>query len=543
MKFNYTYSNNTTVQQTNNNTQMSFAPDIQRQPTYFIGQLRQNINFREAISALHHVVVSDLRFKPKDREAYKQWRAQQDDLDWQLVAAQQQAVADKIKPLQEELTQLQHSSHQRRKPYYEARQKYYKYLYQKDYDMWYVLDPVITVHPDEVFFECFSQDESTYGRLGASYEVFQNINEFACGTTNIDYSAALYNEFQKVRSYKSTEFKIDPSGFEVATEGEDIYKEVKIDLPESWVKGFLQVSSAMTLPSATFDLHPMDLYNFLFMLKRYKAKIGPRSLRFKLNPGQPIEVVFEPWNYVVKCPRSIYKGDTAREIRTWGRRRLLTLERLIPISKSIKVTLLGNGLPSFYVADLGDMNFTLGLSGWTTNDWSNKSKFDLLQPSLFVENTTIKLVWEALKKVWLATATELAKTTNLSVSVVRGALQILVQGGKVIYDLNSQVYRRRELSKETLDLRALRFENEQEALASDLLVAQKVKVDQQLKAHHGHLIMGKVYTDYKPKEVTLHLNDKQEILKANCTCDFFKQHKLTQPCEHILAIKALSVGS
>ena len=329
----------------------------------------------------------------------------------------------------------------------------------------------------------------------------------------------------------------------MATEGEDIYKEVKIDLPESWVKGFLQVSSAMTLPSATFDLHPMDLYNFLFMLKRYKAKIGPRSLRFKLNPGQPIEVVFEPWNYVVKCPRSIYKGDTAREIRTWGRRRLLTLERLIPISKSIKVTLLGNGLPSFYVADLGDMNFTLGLSGWTTNDWSNKSKFDLLQPSLFVENTTIELVWEALKKVWLATATELAKTTNLSVSVVRGALQILVQGGKVIYDLNSQVYRRRELSKETLDLRALRFENEQEALASDLLVAQKVKVDQQLKAHHGHLIMGKVYTDYKPKEVTLHLNDKQEILKANCTCDFFKQHKLTQPCEHILAIKALSVGS
>ena len=134
MKFNYTYTNSTTVQQTTNNTQMSFAPDIQRQPTYFVGQLRQNINFREAISALHQVVVSDLRFKPKDREAYKQWRSQQDELDWQLIATQQQAVADKIQPLQEELTQLRQNSYQRRRPYYAARQKYYNYLYRKDRD-------------------------------------------------------------------------------------------------------------------------------------------------------------------------------------------------------------------------------------------------------------------------------------------------------------------------------------------------------------------------------------------------------------------------
>ncbi len=28
------------------------------------------------------------------------------------------------------------------------------YLYTKDCDAWIVLDPVITVHPDEVFFEC-----------------------------------------------------------------------------------------------------------------------------------------------------------------------------------------------------------------------------------------------------------------------------------------------------------------------------------------------------------------------------------------------------
>jgi len=37
-------------------------------------------------------------------------------------------------------------------------------------------------------------------------------------------------------------------------------------------------------------------------------------------------------------------------------------------------------MPSFYLADLGDMTFTLGLSGWTTNDWSSAGNFDLLAP-------------------------------------------------------------------------------------------------------------------------------------------------------------------
>ena len=537
MQFNYKYSGSSGIKSTAKQVGISFAPDTLRAPTFFVGQLNKHLPFREAISALHDIVISDLRHQPKDRTAYLAWAKEQEDIWIAEHAEKEVLVTAKVDDLKRELDTLRKNKQSIMAPFYKARQTYFDYIYKRDRDMWWVLDPVITVHPDEVFFECFSQDESSYGKLGCNYNVFNQISEYECGTTNIDYSNALYNEFQKIRDYKETEFKIDPSGFEVATEGEDTYKEVKIDLPESWVKGFLQVSSAMTLPSATFDLHPMDLYNFLFMLKRYKAKIGPRSIRFKLTPGKPIEVVFEPWNYVVKCPRSIYKGDVPRAIRTWGRRRLLTLERLIPISKSIKVTLLGDGLPSFYVADLGDMNFTLGLSGWTANDWSNKSKFDLLQPSLKVDNSTILTVWNALKKVWLATPAALIKATNLKESVVLGALQILVQGGKVIYDLNSQVYRRRELHKEALDLRALRFKNEQEAIANDLLLADQVKVSPAMKAHHGQLIMGKVLTPQKTEEVTLHLGKNQEILKANCTCEFFKQHQLKTPCEHILAVK------
>ena len=239
---------------------------------------------------------------------------------------------------------------------------------------------MITVHPDEVFFECFSQDESSYGRLGASYEVFKNIEEFACGTTNIDYSAALYDEFQKIRSYKTTLFHIDPSGFEVQTTNEKSFKEVKIDLPDSWVRGLLQVSSAMSLPAIRFDLHSMDIYNLCFVLRRHQEKFEPRGMRYCLKPGEPVRVVFEPWNIEVVCARSPYLGSAENEIRVWGRRRLHILERLIAIAKKITVRLLGTGMPSFYVADLGDMSFTLGLPRWTANDWAQYGNFDLMAP-------------------------------------------------------------------------------------------------------------------------------------------------------------------
>jgi len=539
MKFNYTYTNNSTVQQTNNNTQMSFAPDIQRQPTYFIGELRQNINFREAISALHHVVVCDLRFKPKDREAYKQWRSQQDDLDWQLIAAQQQTVANKIQPLQEELTRLQQESRQRRKPYYAARQKYYSYLYKKDYDAWFVLDPVITVHPDEVFFECFSQDESTYGRLGASYEVFQNINEFACGTTNIDYSTALYNEFQKVRSYKTTQFTIDPSGFEVETQHEESFKEVKIDLPDSWVRGFLQVSSAMSLPTTQFDLHPMDIYNICLVLRRHKEKKGPRGMRYELTPGQPVKVIFEPWNIELTCARSPYTGNETQEIRVWGRRRLHILERLIPIAKKFTVHLLGTGMPSFYIADLGDMSFTLGLSGWTANDWSSSGNFDLMASRTEIDRWTKQHIFNSLQENWAEKPHDLAKRLNMNPAVILGALGAYTQAGRAIYDLNKGVYRIRELTKEPLPMEKLRFANKREAKASRFLDNNRVAIDNVLEDGDGVCnLQGKVTDREKTHNPSLTIDADQRMIQAQCDCNWYKQNKLYKgPCEHILALK------
>jgi hypothetical protein len=129
MEFNYSYKGSSGVSDRGKNTEISFAPDSKRPPTFFIGELRQNVAFREAISALHDVVVSDLRYKPRDTTAYKDWRAQQDDIDWQLVAAQRQEVAIKIQQLQTELNELNKLSRERLAPFYAAKQKFFQYLY------------------------------------------------------------------------------------------------------------------------------------------------------------------------------------------------------------------------------------------------------------------------------------------------------------------------------------------------------------------------------------------------------------------------------
>lgn len=539
MLFDYKFHGSTSVASNAGSTDMSFSPDVSRQPTFFSGQLAKNIAFREAISALHHVVVSDLRFKPQDKSAYKEWAAQQ-ELVWlaQFGPGYKAELQAQISGLQTELGEIYKTREAVMGPFYKSRKKYFDYLYEKEKDAWFVLDPVITVHPDEVFFECFSQDEASYGKVGCSYEVFKSINEFACGTTNIDYSADLYNEFQKIREYKDTHFKVDPSGFEVKTTNEDTFNELKIDLPDSWVRGFLQVSSAMTLPGKTFELHPMDVHNICFILRRQKEKTGPRSIRFVLKPGQPVKLVFEPWGYELNCPRSIYHGTDADEIRLWGRRRLLVLERLIPVTQKFTVQLLGSGLPSFFVADMGHLSFTLGLSGWTANDWSRAGNFDLMAPRAEVDNYTKDLVFKALRETWVETSASLARRLGLEKKTVEGALAAYTQAGRVIYDLNKQVYRLRELSRDPLPMEQLRFDNPREAKATELVNANQVTVKVEALPDNALQLSGTVKEKTQAFTPTCIIDKDERMTQATCSCYFYTQNKLFKgPCEHILALR------
>ncbi len=542
MRFNYKFAGSSSVTDGSAGTAMRFAPDTLRQPTYFTGKLSQKIPFREAISALNAVVVSDLRFVPKDKTAYREWLETQEELmlgeHIASLVGDKELLEAKINTLRTGIDGIRKEERKLMNVYWEAQNRYRQYVWKNDPEMSWVLDPVITVHPDALFFECFSKDESTYGKLTCNYEVFKEIDAFRCGTTNVDYSTKLYNEFQKIRTYKETELKVDPSGFEVQTAEDEAWKEVKIDLPDTWVRGFLQVSSAMTMPAVRFDLHPTDVYNICLKLRRHKETEGPRSLRWILKPGEPVRLVFEPWNLELVCPRSIFKGTKNFDIRLWGRRRLLMLERLIPVAQGCTVTLLGSGMPSFFEVHLGDMSFTLGLSGWTANDWSRAGNFDLLAPRAEVDSLTKQRVFDALRDNWLESTGSLAQRLDLGRDIVAGALSAYVQAGRVIYDLSKQVWRVRELSRDPLSPEALRFANPREEAASNLVEAGLVSETNVEPAGKGMKITALVQDKKRSHRPELQIDGDERLVRAVCDCSFHQANQLRQgPCEHILAAR------
>ncbi|MFZ6655784.1 SWIM zinc finger family protein [Undibacterium sp. TJN19] len=548
MKFQYRYFGNSQVSDSTTATTMQFAPDTLRAPTYFAATLQPTLAlaYREAISAMHDVVVSDLRTQPKDRSAYFAWLAENEAGLLAEFMAQGKELREKITPLQAELTRLRGEKQKQMQPFYKAQRAYFDYLYKENRDMWIVLDPVITVHPDKVFFECFSRDESTYASLSCRHNVFNHLGEFACGTTNIDYSAALYEEFQKIRAYKETRLDIQADGFQVQTGHDEQFHEAKIDLPDSWMRGFLQVSTAMSMPAHKLDLHPMDVHSICHILRRKTERVGPRSIRFILEPGQPITMLFEPWGISLVCQRSIFTGKQAAEVRMWGRRRLLTLERLIGVADKFTVMLMGTGLPSFWIAHLPEMDYTLGLSGWTANDWSRAGQFDLLAPRHDVDDSTAQAVAQALSARWFASPAELAQQLQIEQKLVASALTGLMQAGRVVYDAVDQVARWRDLVREPIDVQSLRFASEREALAAQLVHKNLMLDLQSSKTAEGGVawqakVSANMSNTKKLRNTKIVLDSDDRLVDGDCSCDYFIRNRLFRgPCEHMLAIRQVA---
>src|SRR3954469_8351809 len=53
---------------------LQLEPNLAREPVAFDAPLLRPLRFREAISSLHDVVVSDLRFKKRDKTAYEEYK-------------------------------------------------------------------------------------------------------------------------------------------------------------------------------------------------------------------------------------------------------------------------------------------------------------------------------------------------------------------------------------------------------------------------------------------------------------------------------------
>lgn len=565
VKINYQYTSPSMCIYNNNQTTLGLSADNSRkEQVSFLGRLKDPLIFRDAMLMLRQIVISGKEPEKKERTEFFTWLEQ--EIDRRVHKQQEFAVK-----IQQELFQKIYEEDQKRKEiakdayslleqrkeieealnkismwkdYNRIEKDFWTFIRNRDTDLWIVLDPVITVHPDQVSFEAFSIDESTYGCLSIPIDEFELLKKPELGTTNIDFSAKLAEEMERFRTYTDVTLSVNPDGFTVDSGVMPEHIEKKIDLPETWIKGFSQVSSAACLNGTSIDLSPADFYDICSFLRRHKAKKSPRYMKWILEPEQRVKIVFEPFHAEITL-NAIYHGEKKREEKIWGRRRWLVMERLIPIAKSFQVRLLGFGMPQFLIADLGVMKMTVGFSSWSANDWVKGTAFHILAG--FIGEGNYSKVYELLRQQRCMSIKAIQDSLEEKADVTKAGIGMLLRKGEGYYDAVTDQIRFRQLCSEPIPKELYEvtdIENKVKQLLNVNMAPFQVKKNIHGMYSFTYSYDGKDYYGRPKKEHTVITIDQDgQIHAVSCTCRTFQSgdRNISAPCEHILALYLMSI--
>ncbi|MCP3920989.1 MAG: SWIM zinc finger family protein [Desulfobacterales bacterium] len=509
------YDNESKVLESDDKSEISFLGNIYRDTVSFEGELKDPIHFREAMIALSTVVKSDYRYVPKDRSKY-------------LAYLQMKREASNLSS-------------------WNAQQEYFNWLERNDPNAYFILDPLISVYPDEVSFEVFSKDEGSYAKLSVNKDAFNIKGNPTFGTTNIDFSESLLKGIKKMRSFKKSFLKIGKD-VTLSTKGSEETKtlEKQVKVPDSWLRGFLQVQSSATLKSDSFSMATLDFYNILRFLRMNKDQKGKRrGLRIELVPGQYPLIVLEPWEKVIVTSEEIYKGKESKVLRIWGRRRLMMMKQFLPFTDKIDVNVTGSGgFPGFWIFRGKNMTLTLAITGFAAFNWAQSLNFDLLLPRQNADLKNLDVVTDTLLEKRSGSLKELTKSTGLKKMEIFKALQTACQQGLVMYDSASELYRLRPVTNENLDLRKLEFRNINERFAHDLMsIKGSIAIEKEDRfIGTGVEVTGNVTVKEDKRDYTpvILFDEDGFVKKASCTCTYYKKQGLKQgPCAHLIALHLL----
>ena len=562
MKVNYKYASPSRCMQTGDKATLGLSPDLSRdEKVSFSGKLKHPLLFRDAMLMLREIVISDTGMKTKERPEYFEWLDQEierrinehkeympnvrealkkeiDTYDVQLF--HQNHEIKKLLDIQKNL-QKQIDDYDAWKDYNKIERDFWKFIKDRDYSLWFVLDPVITVHNDQVSFEAFSIDESIYGCLSVAMDEFDLLQKPALGTTNIDFSVKLEKEMQRFRSYTDVTLSINPEGFTVDNDIVPEYVEKKIDLPDTWIKGFNQVSSAAALSGIEIELSPSDMYDICAFLRKHKEKKSPRYMKWILEPGQRVQIVFEPFGTVITL-NAVYNGQQRREEKIWGRRRWLVTEKLIPLSKAFYVRLLGFGMPQFIRADMGTMQMVIGFSSWSSNDWVKGTAFNIMAG--FTGMGCYDRVYPLMKNKRCLSMNEIYNNIpGTKNNKTKAGIGMLFRRGEGYFDIASNKVRFRQLCNTPIPEELYEVTD----IERDVQKYSKLTFDNMTVRYtqRKEFIFSTKYSQHGlvPSDNTEIVIDQDgQITKVDCCCSKFKrgEKNISDPCAHILALYVAS---
>ncbi|MEY8331196.1 SWIM zinc finger family protein [Lachnospiraceae bacterium 48-33] len=560
MKVGYKYASPSQCTQVDNHATLGLSPDLSRdEKVSFCGKLKHPLLFRDAMLMLREIVISDTGKKSKERTDYFIWLNEEIERRVKAHKEYMPNVRESLKKKmnscdvellhkKNEINQLlnmqrnlqkQIDQYDAWKDYYKIERDFWKFIKDRDYSLWFVLDPVITVHNDQVSFEAFSVDESIYGCLSVSMNEFDLLQTPKLGTTNIDFSAKLEKEIQRFRSYTDVTLSVNPEGFTVDSDIVPEYIEKKIDLPETWIKGFNQVSSAAALSGIELELSPSDMYDICAFLRKHKEKKSPRYMKWILEPEQKIQIVFEPFGTVLTL-NAVYHGSQRREEKIWGRRRWLVVEKLIPLSKAFYVRILGFGMPQFIRADMGTMQMTVGFSSWSSNDWVKGTAFNIMAG--FTGEGCYKDIYKLLKEKRCLSMKEISShLSNKKGDKVKAGIGMLLRRGEGYFDITNNKVRFRHLCNTPIPEELYEVSD----IEMDVQKISKLTFDN-MKVRYSRqqeFIFTTTYKEYgRLSSTEIVIDQDGQITKIDCSCQKFKrgERNLSEPCAHILALYVAS---
>ncbi len=562
MKLNYKYASPSRCMQAGDKTTLGLSPDLSRdEKVSFSGKLKHPLLFRDAMLMLREIVISDTGKKTKERPEYFEWLDQEIE---RRINAHKEYMPNVRKALSKEIdtydVQLFHQNNEIKKliniqknlqkqideydtwrDYNKIEKSFWKFIKDRDYSLWFVLDPVITVHNDQVSFEAFSIDESVYGCLSVTMDEFDLLQKPELGTTNIDFSAKLEKEMQRFRSYTDVTLSINPEGFTVDNDIVPEYVEKKIDLPDTWIKGFNQVSSAAALSGIEIELTPSDMYDICAFLRKHKEKKSPRYMKWILEPGQRVQIVFEPFGTVITL-NAIYNGSQRREEKIWGRRRWLVAEKLIPLSQSFHIRLLGFGMPQFIRADMGTMQMVIGFSSWSSNDWVKGTAFNIMAG--FTGKGCYDRVYPLMKKKRCLSMEEIYHNLpGIKNDRAKAGIGMLFRRGEGYFDMVNNKVRFRQLCNTPIPEELYEVTD----IERDVQKYSKLTFDNMTARYtqRKEFIFSTKYSQHGlvPSDNTEIVIDQDgQITKVDCCCSKFKrgEKNISDPCAHILALYVAS---
>lgn len=521
---------------------VSFGADVTQAPVYLNVEVIPGQAFARLMLALGRVVrMRDTAVK-KDHSAYQEWVQGQylKELDGEMAvnAGRIQGLLEKRKRQEKEVEALD----QRLVPYrasisayeksvWKARSRFWKWLYTHDREAWIVLDPIVSVQPDATFFEAFSLDESTYARVSLPHTATRSKQQPVLGTTNIDFGIGLERELSRTRSYRPLQLSVGADAVSLDT-GVSSTVEKKIDLPESWVKGLVEVQAALSLAPVELRLRASAFADVLARLDAQREREGPRALLFELEPGRRPRIVVQPWGDEFEVGSEPYRGSEPRSIKVWGRRRLRVLRELLPLTSEVTVRLVDSGMPSFWSIELEGINLTIGISGWTAQDWAGRARFSAFTPAAGSDDEAIEQTAELLQRQHCLSVSELAVALNRPPAEARGVLQRLCLAGSAMFDPERQLYRWRALFP-TLQLTEQQTAGLEERKGVDLFRNDAVELLSDTITTEGRQLDAAV-AGCSPM---LRRDVDGRINYAQCNCSHFKHNKLRQgPCRHIVAL-------